>query len=58
MTAVPLICCGAAAVRLPLSTVGMMRYLAPTSPFLVGLTVFPAEMPPERWAGFGLVAKG
>ncbi|WP_187363870.1 EamA family transporter RarD [Streptomyces piniterrae] len=54
-TAVPLICFGAAAVRLPLSTIGMMQYLAPTFQFVLGLTVFHEEMPPERWAGFALV---
>ncbi|WP_053925058.1 EamA family transporter RarD [Streptomyces chattanoogensis] len=54
-TAVPLICFGAAAMRLPLVTIGMMQYLAPTFQFVLGLTVFHEEMPPERWAGFALV---
>ncbi|MFG2139286.1 EamA family transporter RarD [Streptomyces sp. NPDC048650] len=54
-TAVPLICFGASAVRLPLVTIGMMQYLAPTFQFALGLTVFHEEMPPERWAGFALV---
>ncbi|MFB6570078.1 EamA family transporter RarD [Streptomyces noursei] len=54
-TAVPLICFGACAVRLPLTTVGMLQYLAPTFQFLLGLTVFGERMPPERWAGFALV---
>ncbi|MGG2462237.1 EamA family transporter RarD [Streptomyces sp. RGM 3693] len=54
-TAVPLICFGASAVRLPLTTIGMLQYLAPTFQFLLGLTVFGEEMPPERWAGFALV---
>ncbi|MFI1204117.1 EamA family transporter RarD [Streptomyces sp. BHT-5-2] len=54
-TAVPLICFGASAVRLPLTTLGMLQYLAPTFQFLLGLTVFHEEMPPERWAGFALV---
>jgi chloramphenicol-sensitive protein RarD len=54
-TAVPLICFGAAAVRLPLTTIGMLQYLAPTFQFVLGLTVFHEEMPPERWAGFALV---
>ncbi|KUL36239.1 protein rarD [Streptomyces sp. NRRL F-4489] len=54
-TAVPLICFGASAVRLPLTTVGMLQYLAPTFQFLLGLTVFGERMPPERWAGFALV---
>ncbi|MEU9119677.1 EamA family transporter RarD [Streptomyces sp. NPDC048506] len=54
-TAVPLICFGASAVRLPLTVIGMMQYLAPTFQFVLGLTVFHEEMPPERWAGFALV---
>ena len=54
-TALPLICFGGAAVRLPLSTIGLLQYLAPAFMFLLGLTVFHEEMPPERWAGFGLV---
>lgn len=54
-TAVPLICFGASAVRLPLTVIGMMQYLAPTFQFALGLTVFHEEMPAERWAGFGLV---
>lgn len=55
ITAVPLICFGAAAVRLPLSTIGMLQYLTPTSQFILGLVVFHESMPPERWAGFVLV---
>ncbi|MFI0710993.1 EamA family transporter RarD [Streptomyces inhibens] len=54
-TAIPLICFGASAVRLPLTTIGMMQYLAPTFQFVLGLTVFHEAMPPERWAGFALV---
>ncbi|WP_318842166.1 EamA family transporter RarD [Streptomyces marincola] len=54
-TALPLIFFGAAAVRLPLSTVGLMQYIAPTTMFLLGLFAFGEEMPPERWAGFVLV---
>jgi chloramphenicol-sensitive protein RarD len=55
VTAVPLLLYGASARRIPLSTVGMLQYLAPTIQFLLGLLVFGEAMPPERWAGFGLV---
>ncbi|MFH8789662.1 EamA family transporter RarD [Streptomyces roseoverticillatus] len=55
ITALPLILFGAAAVRLPLSVVGMVQYLAPTFQFVLGLLVFREGMPPERWAGFALV---
>ncbi|MGW5017471.1 MULTISPECIES: EamA family transporter RarD [Streptomyces] len=54
-TALPLIFFGGAAVRLPLSTIGLLQYMAPAFMFILGLTVFHEEMPPERWAGFGLV---
>ncbi|MET7763164.1 EamA family transporter RarD [Streptomyces sp. NPDC005393] len=55
ITAIPLICFGASAVRLPLSTIGMLQYIAPTFQFVLGLAVFHESMPPERWAGFALV---
>ncbi|MFC4496673.1 EamA family transporter RarD [Streptomyces ovatisporus] len=55
VTAVPLIFFGSAAVRLPLSTIGLLQYLAPALMFVLGLFAFHEEMPPERWAGFVLV---
>ncbi|WP_416973412.1 EamA family transporter RarD [Streptomyces sp. 4F14] len=55
VTAVPLVCFGAAAIRVPLSTLGLLQYLAPVFQFLLGVVYFSEEMPPERWAGFGLV---
>ncbi|MFF8813941.1 EamA family transporter RarD [Streptomyces pactum] len=55
VTAIPLICFGASALRLPLSTIGLMQYLAPTFQFVLGLVVFHESMPAERWAGFVLV---
>ncbi|MCM2421001.1 MULTISPECIES: EamA family transporter RarD [unclassified Streptomyces] len=55
VTAGPLIAFGAAAIRLPLSTIGLLQYLAPVFQFLLGLVYFHEAMPPERWAGFALV---
>lgn len=55
VTAAPLICFGAAAIRVPLSTLGLLQYLAPVFQFLLGILYFHEEMPAERWAGFGLV---
>ncbi|MFI0983877.1 EamA family transporter RarD [Streptomyces exfoliatus] len=55
VTAVPLVCFGAAAIRVPLSTLGLLQYLAPTFQFLLGILYFHEAMPPERWAGFSLV---
>ncbi|MEW1908541.1 EamA family transporter RarD [Kitasatospora sp. NPDC085895] len=55
ITAVPLLCFGAAAVRVPLTTLGLLQYLAPVFQFLIGIAVFHESMPPARWAGFALV---
>ncbi|MGP3983963.1 EamA family transporter RarD [Streptomyces sp. KR80] len=55
VTAVPLVCFGAAAIRIPLSTIGLLQYLAPTFQFLLGVGYFHERMPTERWAGFALV---
>ncbi|MEU9862889.1 EamA family transporter RarD [Streptomyces sp. NPDC047971] len=55
VTAVPLICFGAAAIRVPLSTLGLLQYLAPVFQFGLGVLYFHEAMPPERWAGFSLV---
>ncbi|MFD5430280.1 EamA family transporter RarD [Streptomyces sp. NPDC127084] len=55
VTAVPLVCFGAAAIRVPLSTLGLLQYLAPVFQFLLGVVYFHEAMPAERWTGFGLV---
>ncbi|MFI6662368.1 EamA family transporter RarD [Streptomyces sp. NPDC050523] len=55
VTALPLVCFGAAAIRVPLSTLGLLQYLAPVFQFLLGILYFHEAMPVERWAGFGLV---
>ena len=55
ITAVPLLLFGSAAARLPLSTVGMIQYVAPIGQFILALTVLDESMPLERWIGFGIV---
>ena len=55
ITALPLLFFGAAARRLPLSTVGMLQYLAPILQFIIALVFLHEPMPLERWIGFGLV---
>ncbi|MER6078735.1 EamA family transporter RarD [Streptomyces sp. NPDC001833] len=55
VTAVPLVCFGAAAIRVPLSTLGLLQYLAPVFQFLLGILYFHEAMPATRWAGFALV---
>lgn len=55
ITAVPLLLFGAAARRLPLTTLGTLQFLAPILQFIVALTIFNEPMPPERLVGFCLV---
>ena len=55
LTAIPLILFGAAASRVPLSTIGFIQYLTPTIQFSIGFFVFGEPMPAVRWVGFALV---
>lgn len=55
VTVVPLVCFGAAAIRVPLTVLGLLQYLAPILQFALGLLYFHEEMPAGRWAGFALV---
>jgi chloramphenicol-sensitive protein RarD len=54
-TAVPLILFGAAAVRIPLTTIGLLQYVAPIIQFIIGVAIRHEDMPAARWAGFVLV---
>ena len=55
VTAVPLLFFGAAAIRVPLSAMGLLQYIAPILQFLYGVLVNRETMPPARWAGFAIV---
>ncbi|MFT3712281.1 MAG: EamA family transporter RarD [Archangium sp.] len=55
MTALPLIAFGAAANRIPLSTLGLLQYFAPSLQFLCGVLVFHEAMSSGRWLGFILI---
>jgi chloramphenicol-sensitive protein RarD len=55
VTAVPLICFGGAAIRIPMTTLGLLQYLAPTIQFLLGLLAFHESMTTVQWIGFALV---
>ena len=55
ITAVPLICFGAAATRVSMTTLGLLQYLAPILQFALGVIVFREPMPVMRWVGFALV---
>ena len=54
-TAVPLMLFGAAAIRVPLATLGLLQYLAPVLQFLIGVLIYDEAMPLSRLAGFALV---
>ena len=51
----PLICFGAAAIRVSMVTLGLLQYLAPVIQFALGVLYFQEDMPASRWAGFVLV---
>ncbi|MEV4176236.1 EamA family transporter RarD [Nonomuraea sp. NPDC049709] len=55
ITAVPLICFGAAAIRVPLSTIGLLQYIAPILQFACGVLIAKEVMPSSRWIGFSIV---
>jgi chloramphenicol-sensitive protein RarD len=55
VTAVPLLCFGAAATRVPLTAIGLMQYVTPTLQFLIGVFIDHEPMPAMRWVGFVLI---
>ena len=55
VTAVPLLFFAAASTRVPLSTLGLIQYVAPTAQFLLGVWYFHEVMSPARWIGFACV---
>lgn len=55
VTVVPLVLFAAAAARIPLSLLGLLQYLTPTTQFVLAVTVFAETMPAPQWAGFALV---
>ena len=55
VTAIPLLLFAGAANRVPLTTLGVLQYLAPVMQFAIGVLVLNESMPPARLAGFALV---
>ena len=55
VTVAPLLFFSAAATRLPLSTLGLVQYVAPSLQFLLGVLYFKESMSAGRWIGFSLV---
>lgn len=54
-TAIPLMLFGVAAIRVPLTTLGLLQYIAPTMQFSIGVLLYGEAMPISRLAGFALV---
>jgi len=55
VTATPLLLFGIAAQRIPLATIGILQYLAPTLQFLLGVFAYGEEMTRDQLIGFILV---
>lgn len=55
LTALPLIGFSFAVRRVPLSTIGVMQYIAPTMQFLIGVLVFREAFDLDRAIGFGFI---
>ncbi|USX50588.1 EamA family transporter RarD [Lentzea sp. HUAS12] len=55
VTVIPLLLFGVGARLIPLSTMGMLQYIAPILQFAWGVFVVHESMPASRWIGFGLV---
>lgn len=55
ITTVPLVLFGAAAQRIPLSTIGILQYLTPALQMIWGVVVLHEAMPGSRWVGFALI---
>lgn len=55
ITVIPLLCFGAAAIRVSMTTLGLLQYLGPILQFIIGVAVRHEAMSPMRWVGFTLV---
>ena len=55
VTVIPLLCFGAAAIRVSMVTIGLLQYIAPILQFGLGVFWFDEPMPASRWIGFVLV---
>lgn len=55
VTVIPLLLFASAVRRVPLSTMGILQYLAPTLQFLLGVLVYGEAFSSAQFVGFGLV---
>lgn len=58
ITTVPLVLFASGARHLPMVTLGLLQYFAPTIQFLLGVLLFGETLSPTRWASFVLVWLG
>ena len=55
ITTFPLLLFGSAAQKIPLSTIGMLQYLAPTLQFLCGVVIYKEGFSSDQFIGYGMV---
>jgi chloramphenicol-sensitive protein RarD len=55
VTTIPLLLFASATRRIPLSTIGIMQYIAPTLQFSIGVLVFKEDFSAAQAVGFGIV---
>ncbi|MGI5485313.1 EamA family transporter RarD [Microtetraspora malaysiensis] len=55
ITAIPLLFFSAAAIRVPLTVIGLLQYIAPVLQFMCGVLIAHETMPGSRWVGFAIV---
>ena len=58
VTTIPLLFFGYAARRIPLSTLGLFQYLAPSINLIIGVFIYKEEFPQARFIGFSMVWGG
>lgn len=55
VTAIPLLLFAKAAQRIPLTTIGLLQYIAPTMQFLIGVLLYKEEFTSSQTIGFGFI---
>ncbi len=55
VTTFPLLLFGFAAHKIPLSTLGLLQYMAPTINFVIGIVLYREDFPRERMIGFCII---
>lgn len=55
VTALPLLAFGAAAIRIPLSALGILQYITPVMQFLLGVLLFDEVLSGVAWFGFMMI---